>query len=95
MNQTPNQGMPTIALLIALAASLATWNVLSLAAAIERQRAAKVAEANLEQAERRWVACLHNAYFIVGTDIYSCRAKKSTLKTAQVIELSSANVVAF
>jgi hypothetical protein len=82
------RGLPTIAGLCALCGALVAWNVTDLAAGIRARRAADVAERNLTQAERMWTACLRNAFFVVGDDIYLCRARKSGLTTAQVPEVS-------
>lgn len=80
------RGLPLIVGLCALCGALVAWNITDLAAEIRARRAADVADRNLVQAERLWVACLRNAFFVVGTDIYLCHARKAKLTTAQVPE---------
>lgn len=46
-----------------------------------------MAEGNLAQAERKWVACLKHGVFTVGTAVYRCWAEKSEFTTAQIPEL--------
>ena len=89
------RGLSLIVGLCALCGALVAWNVTDLAAGIRARRAADVAERNLTQAERMWTACLRNAFFIVGTDIYLCRARKSEFTTAQVPELNNPTAATF
>ena len=81
------RGLPIIGALCALCGALVAGNVSDIAADLRMRRAAAVAERNLDQAERKWVACLRNAYFLIDEDIYLCDARKSSLTTAQVPEV--------
>ena len=48
-------------------------------ARVEKVRA--IGEANTIQAQSKWIACLRNQHFTVGTEIYRCYAVKSELTT--------------
>ena len=90
-----DRGLPTIAGLCALCGALAAWNIADLAAGVRIAKVQTVADANLQQAEQKWTACLHNTYFTVGTAIYRCRTEKSELTTAHVPELGNPPIATF
>jgi hypothetical protein len=71
------------------------WSVADLAAGVRIEMARRVAEANLEQAERKWMACHRSEVYTVGTDIYLAATKKSQLTTAQVPELGNSTTATF
>lgn len=82
-----SRGMPAIAGLCVLCGALVAWNVSDIAAGLKARRAALVAERNLDQAEGMLKACFRHAVFVVGTDIYRCRATRSELTTRHVPEV--------
>jgi hypothetical protein len=66
------------------------WNIATLSADRRVAKAQTVADANLQQAERKWMACHRSEVYTVGTDIYLADTKKSQLTTAQVPEIKRA-----
>lgn len=89
------RGLPLIAGLCTLCGALVAWNITDLVAGARIAKVQTVADANLQQAEQKWTACLRNTYFTVGTAIYRCRTEKSELTTAQVPELGNTPVATF
>lgn len=85
-----DRGLPAIAGLCALCGALAAWNIADLAAGLRIAKVQTVADANLQQAERKWMACHRSEIYTVGTDIYLAETKKSHLTTAQVPEVRRA-----
>lgn len=85
-----HRGFPLIAGLCALCGALVAWNVSDIAAGMREGRMRHVAEANLDQAERKWMSCHRSELYTVGTDIYLADTKKSHLTTAQVPEVKGA-----
>lgn len=90
-----DRGLPLIAGLCALCGALAAWNIADLAAGVRVAKAQTVADANLQQAERKWMACHRSEVYTVGTDIYLAATKKSQLTTAQVPELGNSTTATF
>lgn len=83
-------GLPAIAALILLNGLIVGWNIADLAAGLRIAKVQTVADANLQQAERKWMACHRSEIYTVGTDIYLAETKKSHLTTAQVPEVKRA-----
>lgn len=79
-------GLPTIVSLSMLCGVLVTSNVASLMHANDMRHKAAIAEANLVQAERKWMACHSNGVYTVGTDIYLSKVRKSEMTIAEVPE---------
>lgn len=79
-------GLPTIVALAVLNGVLVTANLASIVYAIDAKRATAIAEANLLQAERKWMACHSNGVYTVGTDIYLSKVRKSGMTTREVPE---------
>lgn len=71
------------------------WNIATLAADRRVAKAQTVADANLQQAERKWMACHRSEVYTVGTEIYLAATKKSQLTTAQVPELGNSTTATF
>lgn len=88
-------GLPAIAALILLNGLIVGWNIADLSAGLRIAKVQTVADANLLQAEQKWMACLRNTYFTVGTAIYRCRTEKSELTTAHVPELGNPPIATF
>lgn len=82
-----HRGLPLIVGLCALNAALVTWCAADLHADLRLRQVRAVAEGNLAQAERKWVACLKHGVFTVGTAVYRCWAEKSEFTAAQIPEL--------
>ena len=70
--------------------ALAAWNIADIAAGVRIAKVQTIADANLQQAERKWMACHRSEIYTVGTDIYLAETKKSHLTTAQVPEAKRA-----
>lgn len=85
-------GLPTIAALIALNSVLVTVNLLNIAHSINDQKRARTAEANLLQAERKWMECHESGAYAIGDDIYVSEVRKSKLSTRHVPELRVAQL---
>lgn len=83
-------GLPAIAALILLNGLIAGWNIADLSAGMRVAKVQTVADANLQQAEQKWMACHRSEIYTVGTDIYLAETKKSHLTTAQVPEVKRA-----
>ena len=80
-------GLPIIVALAVLNGVLVTANLASIVYAIDAKQATAIAEANLLQAERKWMACHESGLYTVGTDIYTSSVKKRRLTTRQVPEV--------
>lgn len=78
---------PLLIGLCMLNAAQATWHIADLHFTAKLRRAQAVADSNLRQAERKWIACIDDGYFTVGTAIYLCRARKLALTVAHVPEI--------
>lgn len=85
-----DRGLPAIAGLCVLCGALAAWNIADIAAGVRIAKVQTIADANLQQAERKWMACHRSEIYTVGTDIYLAETKKSHLTTAQVPEAKRA-----
>jgi hypothetical protein len=81
-------GLTPIVSLSMLCGVLVTSNIASLMHANDMRHKAAIAEANLVQAERKWMACHNDGVYTVGTDIYLSKVRKSEMTTAQVYEVS-------
>lgn len=79
-------GLTPIVALSMLCGVLVTSNVASLMHANDMRRQAAISEANLLQAERKWMACHSNGIYTVGTDIYLSKVRKSGMTTREVPE---------
>ncbi len=87
-------GLPLIVTLSVMNGILVATNLSSLSHNAEmRQMAlaadnrAAIAEANLRQAERKWMACHESGVYTVGTDIYQSRVHRSKLTVRDVPEV--------
>ncbi len=80
-------GLPTIVALAVLNGVLVTANLASIVYAMDAKRATAIAEANLLQAERKWMACHESGVYTVGNDVYVAKVKKSEFKARQVPEV--------
>lgn len=87
-----DRGLPLIAGLCALCGALAAWNIADLAAGVRVAKAQTVADANLQQAERKWMACHRGGFYTVGTAVFVCEARKSDLTVAQLPEVREAGL---
>lgn len=81
------RGLPLIAMLIMANGAQAAWHLSHLAAKFELQRVKAVADANLEQAEDKFVACIKSEPIVIGTAIYVPVTRRSALDTKQVPEI--------
>jgi hypothetical protein len=79
-------GLPLIVSLSVLNGILVATNLSSLLHDADLRQMAAVSEANLRQAERKWMACHESGVYTVGTDIYLSKVRKSEMTTAQVYE---------
>ena len=90
MSADHHRGLPSIAGLCALCGALVAWNIADIVAGVRITRVRMVADANLDQAERKWMACHRSEIYTVGTDIYLASTKRSQLTTEQVPEAKRA-----
>lgn len=81
-------GLPTIVALAVLNGVLVTANLASIVYTVDSNKRAEIAEANLQQAERKWMACHESRVYTVGHDVYVAKVKKSELKVMQIPELA-------
>lgn len=80
-------GLPTIVALAVLNGVLVATSFASLSYSIDTRARAIIAEANLQQAERKWMACHESGIYTVGEDVYVARVKKSALNVRQLPEV--------
>ena len=80
-------GLPTIVALAVLNGVLVATSFASLSYSIDTRARAIIAEANLQQAERKWMACHESGVYTVGTDIYQSLVKRSSLTVRDVPEV--------
>lgn len=80
-------GLPTIVALAVLNGVLVATSFASLSYSIDTRARAIIAEANLQQAERKWMACHESGVYTVGTDIYQSRVHRSKLTVRDVPEV--------
>lgn len=80
-------GLPTIVALAVLNGVLVATSFASLSYSIDTRASAIIAEANLQQAERKWMACHESGIYTVGEDVYVARVKKSALNVRQLPEV--------
>lgn len=87
-------GLPLIVTLSVLNGVLVATNLSSLLhdadlrqMALAAENRAIIAEANLQQAERKWMACHNSGIYTVGTDIYQSRVHRSKLTVRDVPEV--------
>jgi hypothetical protein len=80
-------GLPTIVALAVLNGVLVATSFASLSYSIDTRARAIIAEANLQQAERKWMACHESGVYTVGEDVYMARVKKSALNVRQLPEV--------
>lgn len=78
------QGLSAIICLGALNGLLIGWNIADIAAGVRIAKVRDIGEANLTQAEQYFTACLHHAPFVIGDDVYACRARRSDIKAHQL-----------
>lgn len=79
-------GLPIIVALAVLNGVLVTANLASIVYALEAGKRASIAEANLQQAERKWMACHESRIYTVGNDMYIAKVKRSALSARMVPE---------
>lgn len=77
-------GLPTIVALAVLNGVLVTANLASIVYAIDTKNRAEIAEANLLQAERKWMACHESGVYTVGDDVYISRTKRSHIPASMI-----------
>lgn len=80
-------GLPTIVALAVLNGVLVATSFASLSYSIDTRARAIIAEANLQQAERKWMACHESGIYTVGEDVYVAKVKKSALNVRQLPEV--------
>ena len=80
-------GLPLIVSLSVLNGILVATNLSSLLHDADLRQMAAVSEANLRQAERKWMACHESGIYTVGEDVYVARVKKSALNVRQLPEV--------
>ena len=80
-------GLPIIVALAVLNGVLVATSFASLSYSIDTRARAIIAEANLQQAERKWMACHESGVYTVGEDVYMARVKKSALNVRQLPEV--------
>ena len=80
-------GLPLIVALAVLNGVLVATSFASLSYSIDTRARAAIAEANLQQAERKWMACHESGVYTVGEDVYMARVKKSALNVRQLPEV--------
>ena len=80
-------GLPTIVALAVLNGVLVATSFASLSYSIDTRARAIIAEANLQQAERKWMACHESGIYTVGEDVYVAQVKKSALNVRQLPEV--------
>ena len=80
-------GLPTIVALAVLNGVLVATSFASLSYSIDTRARAIIAEANLQQAERKWMACHESGVYTVGEDVYMARVKRSALNVRQLPEV--------
>jgi len=81
-------GLPLIVSLSVLNGILVATNLSSLLHDADLRQMAAVSEANLRQAERKWMACHESGVYTVGEDVYVARVKKSALNVRELPEVS-------
>ena len=81
-------GLPTIVTLSVLNGVIAAVNLAGIVHAADLRKQAAIAEANLAQAERKWMACHESGVYTVGEDVYVARVKKSALNVRELPEVS-------
>lgn len=81
------RGLPLIVLLAVANGVLATWCIADIAGDMATAARQSISDSNLDQAERRMVACIENRPFTIGTAIYVPETRKSEFTTAQVPEV--------
>ena len=81
-------GLPTIVALAVLNGVLVATSFASLSYSIDTRARAIIAEANLQQAERKWMACHESGVYTVGEDVYVARVKKSALNVRELPEVN-------
>lgn len=81
-------GLPLIVSLSVLNGILVATNLSSLLHDADLRQMAAVSEANLRQAERKWMACHESGVYTVGDDVYVARVKKSALNVRELPEVS-------
>ena len=81
-------GLPTIVALAVLNGVLVTANLASIVYAIDAKRATAIAETNLLQAERKWMACHESGVYTVGNDVYVAKVKKSAMNVRMLPEVA-------
>lgn len=80
-------GLPLIVSLAVLNGILVATNLSSLSHEAELRQMAAIADANLRQAEAKWMSCHHSGIYTVGTDIYRSQVKRSGLTVRDVPEV--------
>ena len=80
-------GLPLIVSLSVLNGILVATNLSSLLHDADLRQMAAVSEANLRQAEAKWMSCHESGVYTVGTDIYQSRVHRSKLTVRDVPEV--------
>lgn len=80
-------GLPLIVTLAVLNGVLAAVNLAEIVHAADLRKQAAIAEANLQQAEGKWVACHESRVYTVGEDVYVAQVKKSALSALELPEV--------
>jgi hypothetical protein len=81
-------GLPAIVALAVLNGVLVTANLASIVYAIDTKKRAEIAEYNLLQAERKWMACHESGVYTVGNDVYVAKVKKSAMNVRMLPEVA-------
>ena len=81
-------GLPLIVSLAVLNGVLVAINLAGIVHAADLRKQAAIAEANLQQAERKWMACHESSVYTVGEDVYVARVKKSALNVRELPEVN-------
>jgi hypothetical protein len=81
-------GLPIIVTLAVLNGVIAAVNLAGIVHAADLRKQAAIAEANLVQAERKWMACHESGVYTVGEDVYVAQVKRSALNVRELPEVS-------
>lgn len=81
-------GLPLIVSLAVLNGVIAAVNLAGIVHAADLRKQAAVAETNLAQAERKWMACHESGVYTVGEDVYVALVKRSALNVRELPEVN-------
>lgn len=76
--------MPLLVGLCLLNGAQLGWFLADISMGAQIARLRTVAEANLQQAEQKWMACHRNDVYTVGADVYRGCSRKSGFTTKQL-----------